>query len=111
MHKAQLQIGHSDRLQVDVTEATKCLSFRKGENPSFLKVYAGCSIDRPHTYTGCSIDRSHTYMSCNIYRSRTCWYLLVQDDFWYMIDYRLLVQVGYRLLAHIGTGLQWYISQ
>jgi hypothetical protein len=46
MHREQLQIGHSDRLQVDVTEATKCLSFRKGENPSFLKVYAGCSIDR-----------------------------------------------------------------
>jgi hypothetical protein len=83
--------------------------FQKGENPSFLKVYAGCSIDRSHTYTGCSIDRSHTYVSCNIYRSRTCWYLLVQVIT--CTDYRLLVQVGYRLLAQIGIGLQWYISQ
>jgi hypothetical protein len=95
MHRAQLQIGHSDRLQVDVTEETKCLSFRKGENPSFLKVYAGCSIDRLHTYTGCSIDRSHTYVSCNIYRSCTYWYLLVHDDYWY----RLITGYWYRLVT------------
>jgi hypothetical protein len=26
------------------------------------------------------------------------------------VDLGLLVQVGYRLLTQIGTGLQWYIS-
>jgi hypothetical protein len=72
MHRAQLDIGHSDRLQVEVIEETKCLRFKKGENPSFLKVYAGCSIDNPRTYTCCSIDMSRTYMCCSIERSRTC---------------------------------------
>jgi hypothetical protein len=62
MHRAQLQIRHSDRLQVDVTKATKCLSFKKDENPSFPKVYARCSIDRPRTYAGYSIDRARTYV-------------------------------------------------
>jgi hypothetical protein len=61
MHREQLQFGHSDRLQVDVTEAKRSEFFRKGENPSFQKVYTGCSIDRSRTYTGCSIDRAHTY--------------------------------------------------
>jgi hypothetical protein len=60
--------GHNDMLQVDLIEATKCLSFRKGENPILLKVYAGYSIDRLCTYTGCNIDRVHTYACCNIYR-------------------------------------------
>jgi hypothetical protein len=87
VHRTQLQIGHSDRLQVDVTEAEKCLSFKKGDNPIFLKVYAGCSIDKSCAYVGCSIYKACTYASHNIYRSRTCWYLLVQADFWYNIDY------------------------
>jgi hypothetical protein len=78
MHREQLQIGHSDRLQVEVTEETKCLWFQKGENPRFLKVYAGCIIDRSHTYACCSIGRSRTYVCCSIDRSRTCWYMLEQ---------------------------------
>jgi hypothetical protein len=69
--------------------------FQKGENPRFLKVYTGCSIDRPHTYTGCSIDRSCTYTSYNIYRSCTCWYLLVHVDYWY----RLITGYWYRLVT------------
>jgi hypothetical protein len=78
MHREQLHIGHSDRLQVDVTKETKCPSLNKGEKyPIFMKVYAGSSIDMPHTFKCCNIDRAHTYASCIIYRSCTyciCWY-------------------------------------
>jgi hypothetical protein len=36
-----------------------------------------------------------TYVRCNIYRSRTCWYLLVQDEFWHMMNFGTLLITGY----------------
>jgi hypothetical protein len=63
-----------------------------------------------NTYRGYYINRVHTYVSCNIVMSHTCWVLLVQFEYMYKIDYRILVQVGYMLLEQIGIGLQWYIS-
>jgi hypothetical protein len=95
MHRVQLQTGHSDSLQVDLTEEAKYLSFRKGENHSFLKVYVGYSIDRSCTYVGCSIDMVRTYTSYIIYKSTTCWY------FWYRITSgtRLIRGYWYRLVT------------
>jgi hypothetical protein len=95
MHREQLQFGHSDRLQVDVTEETKGQSFQKGENPSFQKVYTGCSIERSCTYIGCSIDRARTYTRCSTDRSCTCWFLLVQEGY----RYRLITGYWYRLVT------------
>jgi hypothetical protein len=81
---------------VDVIEATKGqIFFQEGENPSFQKAYAGCSIDRSRKNVGCSIDRSRTYVSCNTDRSRTCWFLLVREGY----KYRLITCYWYRLVT------------
>jgi hypothetical protein len=74
MHREQLQIGHSVRLQVDVTQETKGHIFllRKVKTLVFM-AYTYCSIYKLRTYVGYNIDKSHTYTIYHTDRSLTCW--------------------------------------
>jgi hypothetical protein len=105
MHRAQLQIGHNDRLQVALTEASKCMSFRKGENHRFMKVYTSCSIYRLCTYAGCNIDKAHIYTHYNIYRSRTYSYRLNSGTILITCYWYRLVTCCWHILVHVYNGI------